>query len=149
MAGPNFSYTGWHLTFDDEFNSLQLYNFSTGTGHWQATFGFDPHNANNYSLLGNGELVQLYGAPGQARFDFMWPMISENAIGAVILADNRRSDTIALTLDYVREFASRPARTPPRRPAGPPSQSPGGAYRSRCCCRTPAAPGAWSPHPSC
>ena len=37
----------------------------------------------------NGELVQLYGAPGQARFDFMWPMISENAIGAVILADNR------------------------------------------------------------
>jgi signal recognition particle receptor subunit beta len=58
-------------------------------------------------LLGNGELVQLYGAPGQARFDFMWPMISENAIGAVILADNRRADTIALTVDFVREFAPR------------------------------------------
>lgn len=60
-------------------------------------------------LLENGDLVQLYGAPGQARFDFMWPMISENAIGAVILADNRRPDTIPLTLDYVREFAPRVA----------------------------------------
>jgi uncharacterized protein len=60
-------------------------------------------------LLGNGELLQLYGAPGQARFDFMWPMISENAIGAVILADNRRSDSVELTLQYVREFAPRVA----------------------------------------
>jgi len=58
-------------------------------------------------LLESGDLVQLYGAPGQARFDFMWPMISENAIGAVILADNRRPDTIQVTLDYVREFAPR------------------------------------------
>jgi signal recognition particle receptor subunit beta len=60
-------------------------------------------------LLESGDLVQLYGAPGQARFDFMWPMISENAIGAVILADNRRPDTIDLTLQYVREFAPRVA----------------------------------------
>jgi signal recognition particle receptor subunit beta len=60
-------------------------------------------------LLEGGDLVQLYGAPGQARFDFMWPMISENAIGAVILADNRRPDTIDLTLEYVREFAPRVA----------------------------------------
>lgn len=60
-------------------------------------------------LLESGDLVQLYGAPGQARFDFMWPMISENAIGAVILADNRRPDTIDLTLEYVREFAPRVA----------------------------------------
>lgn len=60
-------------------------------------------------LLESGDLVQLYGAPGQARFDFMWPMISENAIGAVILADNRRDDSIALTLQYVREFAPRVA----------------------------------------
>lgn len=60
-------------------------------------------------LLGNGDLLQLYGAPGQSRFDFMWPMISENAIGAVILADNRRADSIDLTLDYVREFAPRVA----------------------------------------
>jgi len=60
-------------------------------------------------LLGSGDLVQLYGAPGQARFDFMWPMISENAIGAVILADNRRPDSLAVTVDYVREFAPRVA----------------------------------------
>jgi signal recognition particle receptor subunit beta len=60
-------------------------------------------------LLESGDLVQLYGAPGQARFDFMWPMISENAIGAVILTDNRRPDTIELTVEYVREFAPRVA----------------------------------------
>lgn len=60
-------------------------------------------------LLESGDLVQLYGAPGQARFDFMWPMISENAIGAVILSDNRRPDAIELTLQYVREFAPRVA----------------------------------------
>jgi signal recognition particle receptor subunit beta len=60
-------------------------------------------------LLENGDLVQLYGAPGQARFDFMWPIISENAIGAVILADNRRPDSVQVTLDYVREFAPRVA----------------------------------------
>ena len=43
------------MTFDDEFNSLNLYNFSTGQGQWQASFGFDPHNQNNYALVYNGE----------------------------------------------------------------------------------------------
>jgi hypothetical protein len=58
-------------------------------------------------LLDSGDVVQLYGTPGQARFDFMWPIISENAIGAIILADNSRADTLALTVDYVREFMPR------------------------------------------
>lgn len=62
-------------------------------------------------LLPGGDLVQLYGAPGQARFDFMWPLISAGAIGAVILADDRRTDSIDVTVQYVREFA-------PRVPAG-------------------------------
>ncbi|MCX8115897.1 MAG: ATP/GTP-binding protein [Burkholderiaceae bacterium] len=58
-------------------------------------------------LLDSGDVVQLYGTPGQARFDFMWPIIADNALGAIILADNSRADSIALTLDYVREFAPR------------------------------------------
>ena len=58
-------------------------------------------------LLPAGDVVQLYGTPGQARFDFMWPLIAENAIGAVILADNRRADTLACTVNYVRQFAPR------------------------------------------
>jgi hypothetical protein len=58
-------------------------------------------------LLDSGDLVLLYGTPGQARFDFMWPIIAENAIGAVILADNSRADSVAQTVQYVREFAPR------------------------------------------
>ncbi len=58
-------------------------------------------------LLESGDIVQLYGTPGQARFDFMWPIIADNALGAIILADNSRADSLACTLEYVREFAPR------------------------------------------
>jgi signal recognition particle receptor subunit beta len=60
-------------------------------------------------LLDSGDVVQLYGTPGQARFDFMWPLIADSAIGAVVLADNARPDAIETTLAYVREFAPRVA----------------------------------------
>ena len=50
-------------------------------------------------LLPSGDVVLLYGTPGQARFDFMWSIISENAIGAVILANNGRADAVAATVD--------------------------------------------------
>jgi signal recognition particle receptor subunit beta len=60
-------------------------------------------------ILPAGDTVLLYGTPGQSRFDFMWPLLAENAIGAIILADNSRHETIALTLNYVREFAPRVA----------------------------------------
>ncbi|MCS7100869.1 MAG: ATP/GTP-binding protein [Burkholderiaceae bacterium] len=60
-------------------------------------------------VLPGGEPVQLYGAPGQARLDFMWPLISAQALGAVILADHRRPDSVALTVHYVRAFAPRVA----------------------------------------
>lgn len=58
-------------------------------------------------LLDSGDMVQLYGTPGQQRFDFMWPIIADNAIGAVILADNRRADTLTRTVEYVAEFLPR------------------------------------------
>jgi signal recognition particle receptor subunit beta len=58
-------------------------------------------------LLDCGDVVQLYGTPGQARFDFMWPLIADNALGAIILADNSRAGSIDVTLDYVREFMPR------------------------------------------
>jgi hypothetical protein len=32
------------------------------------------------------------GTPGQARFDFMWRILSEGALGVVVLVDNRRPD---------------------------------------------------------
>lgn len=60
-------------------------------------------------LLPGGDVLLLYGSPGQERFDFMWSIVSENAIGAVVLANNAAPNTIELTLDYVRAFAPRVA----------------------------------------
>ncbi len=43
------------LTFDDEFNSLQLYDPATGTGQWLPDFGSDPTQQYDYRLPQNGE----------------------------------------------------------------------------------------------
>jgi hypothetical protein len=42
--------------------------------------------------LPRGDMLRLYGTPGQARFDFMWRILSEGALGVVVLVDNRRPD---------------------------------------------------------
>lgn len=59
--------------------------------------------------LPSGDALMLYGTPGQARFDFMWPIIGENAIGAIVLANNLLPNTVELTVNYVRTFAPRMA----------------------------------------
>lgn len=59
--------------------------------------------------LPSGDHLMLYGTPGQARFDFMWPIIGENAIGAIVLANNLLPNSIDLTVDYVRTFTPRMA----------------------------------------
>lgn len=59
--------------------------------------------------LPSGDMLMLYGTPGQARFDFMWPIIGENAIGAIVLANNLLPNSVALTVEYVRTFAPRVA----------------------------------------
>ncbi len=59
--------------------------------------------------LPGGDHLMLYGTPGQARFDFMWPIIGENAIGAIVLTNNLLPNAVELTLNYVRTFAPRMA----------------------------------------
>lgn len=49
--------------------------------------------------LESGEQVRLYGTPGQRRFDFMWEILSENALGLVLLLNAEDSDPVA-DLDY-------------------------------------------------
>lgn len=46
--------------------------------------------AMDYGLieLGNGEHIHLYGVPGQARFDFMWEILTEGGIGLILLLNN-------------------------------------------------------------
>jgi len=45
--------------------------------------------------LDNGHTLRLYGLPGQRRFEFMWPLLAEGALGVVVLLDNSRPDPLA------------------------------------------------------
>jgi signal recognition particle receptor subunit beta len=45
--------------------------------------------------LEGGEILRLYGTPGQQRFDFMWQILARGALGVVILVDNSRADPLA------------------------------------------------------
>ena len=44
--------------------------------------------------LGDGDTVHLFGTPGQLRFEFMWRIIANDAMGLVILIDNSRPDPL-------------------------------------------------------
>ncbi|WP_227814452.1 GTP-binding protein [Nitrogeniibacter aestuarii] len=55
--------------------------------------------------LDNGDRIRLFGTPGQARFDFLWRSLSENAIGIIILSDNSRPDPLADVAAYLDAFA--------------------------------------------
>ncbi len=42
--------------------------------------------------LENGDVVHLYGTPGQERFDFMWEILTQEGIGLILLIDNSNPD---------------------------------------------------------
>ncbi|HTU65041.1 MAG TPA: ATP/GTP-binding protein [Steroidobacteraceae bacterium] len=50
--------------------------------------------------LDDGNVVKLYGTPGQSRFAFMWDILCAGAIGIVLLVDASRDDA----LDDFRAF---------------------------------------------
>lgn len=58
--------------------------------------------------LPNGDRMRLFGTPGQARFDFIWPILLEGAAGAVVLLDasgERAGDELARYLDVLAAHA--------------------------------------------
>ncbi len=54
--------------------------------------------------LGDGTLLRLYGTPGQRRFEFMWRILVEDALGLIILIDNRRPDALSDLAMYLENF---------------------------------------------
>lgn len=44
--------------------------------------------------LDHNEIVHLYGTPGQDRFDFMWEILRDGALGLLLLMDNARPDPL-------------------------------------------------------
>jgi len=62
--------------------------------------------AMDYGLmkLVSGDQVRLYGTPGQKRFDFMWDILTENALGLVLMLKASAPDPLADLNGYVTEF---------------------------------------------
>jgi len=55
--------------------------------------------------LDNGDRIRLFGTPGQARFDFLWQILVNKALGLVILTDNSRPDPLADLRMFLDGFA--------------------------------------------
>ncbi|MBI3479912.1 MAG: ATP/GTP-binding protein [Nitrosomonadales bacterium] len=62
--------------------------------------------AMDYGILNldGGMKVHLYGTPGQDRFNFMWEILSEGAMGIVILIDHARPDPLGDMETYLKAF---------------------------------------------
>ncbi|NOQ15594.1 MAG: GTP-binding protein [Methyloprofundus sp.] len=56
--------------------------------------------------LEDGEKLYLYGTPGQRRFDFMCEILTEGALGLIILVDNSHEDPMG-ELDYYLNLNAR------------------------------------------
>jgi uncharacterized protein len=62
--------------------------------------------------LSDGEVVRLYGVPGQERFEFMWRILEARARGLVLLLDHAAENPLAdldLFLDKFRMLCKRSA----------------------------------------
>ena len=56
--------------------------------------------------LGDGENIHLYGTPGQERFNFMWDILIDNAIGIIILVDSANTDPLGDLSFFLKTFES-------------------------------------------
>ncbi len=54
--------------------------------------------------LDNGDVVHLYGTPGQERFDFMWEILTQGGIGLILLIDNTNPDPFAELSKFLIAF---------------------------------------------
>lgn len=56
--------------------------------------------------LEGGSSIGLYGTPGQERFNFIWPILSQGALGVVILIDHSSEDSVKELENYINTFKS-------------------------------------------
>lgn len=54
--------------------------------------------------LDSGEQIRIYGTPGQKRFDFMWEILSENALGLVLLLNAKEPNPLSDLEYYLEQF---------------------------------------------
>jgi signal recognition particle receptor subunit beta len=54
--------------------------------------------------LDNGEMIHLYGTPGQKRFDFMWDLLIEGSLGVIIMLDDTNPTPLKDLQGFVSAF---------------------------------------------
>lgn len=54
--------------------------------------------------LDSGDLLHVYGVPGQQYLDFMWPMVAEGALGIIVLVNAQHADRVASADLLLRRF---------------------------------------------
>lgn len=57
--------------------------------------------------LSDGNFIHLYGTPGQQRFDFMWSILSNGAIGLIIVLDHQSPDPLSELNEYLTAFSDK------------------------------------------
>lgn len=60
--------------------------------------------------LGGGDKLRLYGAPGQARFDFMWDILLAQSKGVILTLNHNRPDSLADLEQYLCAIEERTLR---------------------------------------
>lgn len=83
-------------------------NTDSSVAKERTTVGLD------YGLLTleNGDRIRLFGTPGQQRFDFLWKILANKALGLIILTDNSRPDPLADLAMFLDGFADALATMP-------------------------------------
>ncbi|MBO9578101.1 MAG: ATP/GTP-binding protein [Microbacteriaceae bacterium] len=54
--------------------------------------------------LSPNEKIRLYGVPGQKRFDFMWSILKQRAVGMIVLVKNDAEDPVGDLVAFFDEF---------------------------------------------
>ena len=54
--------------------------------------------------LDDGVKIGLYGTPGQSRFDFIWPVICQGALGVILLVDHNSKVPLEGYLDTFKDY---------------------------------------------
>lgn len=54
--------------------------------------------------LPNGQVVRLYGTPGQTRYRFMWDIVSRGAAGVILLLDATQPGALVQMDQYLEAF---------------------------------------------
>ena len=54
--------------------------------------------------LPDGNKVHLYGTPGQKRFEFMWEILSDGAIGVIVIINSAAEDCLDQLTIYLDAF---------------------------------------------